>query len=261
MSFLTFNHVENPYDQKELLYRTGISVGDYPVDHHHGKNPEAPKIGFDPVPSFNIPLGSLIPETVDGLIVSDKAISVSNLINGSTRLQPVILLTGQAAGILAALSVKENKQPRGVSVRDVQSVLLERKAYIMPLYDIPPSDPDFEAIQKVSATGILKTTGEPFGWANRTWFYPDTTITVAEFTKGLNSFDPESEIVDDNKLLTEDAAVKYIYRITGQGETEGKVYSTKPVTKRELARILDTLLNPFGKEVGFDGHYKMNKNM
>ncbi|MDR1717758.1 MAG: FAD-dependent oxidoreductase [Prevotella sp.] len=261
LSFLTFNHVENPYDQKELLYRTGISVGDYPVDHHHGKNPEAPKIGFDPVPSFNIPLGSLIPETVDGLIVSDKAISVSNLINGSTRLQPVVLLTGQAAGILAALSVKEGKQPRGVSVRNVQSVLLERKAYIMPLYDIPPSDPDFEAIQKVSATGILKTTGEPFGWANRTWFYPDTTITVAEFTKGLNSFDPESEIVDDNKLLTEDAAIKYIYRITGQGETEGKVYSTKPVTKRELARILDTLLNPFGKEVGFDGHYKMNKNM
>ncbi len=226
LSYLTFNHVENPYNQKELLYRTGISVGDYPVDHHHAKNPDAPKIGFDPVPSFNIPLGgSLIPESVDGLIVSDKAISVSNLINGSTRLQPVVLLTGQAAGILAALSVIEDKQPREVLIRDVQSALLKEKAYIMPLFDIQPSDPDFEVIQKISATGILNTIGEPWGgWANRTWFYPDTTITVTEFTKGLNSFNPESEIVNDNKLLTEETAVKYINRIAGQEKTGGRKY-------------------------------------
>lgn len=259
LSYLTFNHVENPYNQKELLYRTGISVGDYPVDHHHAKNPDAPKIGFDPVPSFNIPLGgSLIPESVDGLIVSDKAISVSNLINGSTRLQPVVLLTGQAAGILAALSVIEDKQPREVLIRDVQSALLKEKAYIMPLFDIQPSDPDFEVIQKISATGILNTIGEPWGgWANRTWFYPDTTITVTEFTKGLNSFNPESEIVNDNKLLTEETAVKYINRIAGQEKTGGeKIYSNKPITKRELAKILDSSLDPFNKEIVFDGHYK-----
>jgi len=256
LSYLTFNHVEKPYEQKELLYRTGISVGDYPVDHHHGKNPDAPKIGFDPVPSFNVPLGSLIPESVNGLIVSDKAISVSNLINGSTRLQPVVLLTGQAAGILAALSVKENKQPRNISIRDVQSVLLKEKAYIMPLFDIQPSDPDFEAIQKICATGILQTTGEPWGWKNRTWFYPDTTITVAEFTKGLNMYDPKAEVINDNKWITDTEAIKYISQITGQVKNNDKKYSDRPITKRELAKILNTLLDPFSKEIGFDGHYK-----
>lgn len=177
-------------------------------------------------------------------------------IDRSTRLQPVVLLTGQAAGILAALSVKKDKQPREVSIRDVQSALLEEKAYIMPLYDILPSDSDFDAIQKVCATGILKTTGEPFGWANRTWFYPDSTITVAEFTMGLNSFDAESAIVNDNKRLTEESAVKYINQITRQSKTNPIAYSTNPITKRELAKMLDTLLNPFSKEIGFDGHYK-----
>lgn len=258
VSFLTLNHVADPYGQKELLYRTGISVGDYPVDHHHAKKPDAPQIGFDPIPSFNIPLGSLIPQTINGLIIADKAISVSNLINGSTRLQPVTLLTGQAAGILAALSVKENKEPREVSIRSVQTVLLKHKAYIMPLYDIQPSDPDFEVIQKISATGILKVIGEPWGWANRTWFYPDSVISVSDFTKGLNAYDTQINIVNDQKILTGKEAVLFI---TKSRKMKGKTavtdeYKDTPITKRQLAILLDSLLEPFTTEIDFDGHYK-----
>lgn len=58
---MTINDVLNR-DDIHTLYRTGISVGDYPVDHHHACNPNAPDIKFPPVPSFNIPLGALIPE-------------------------------------------------------------------------------------------------------------------------------------------------------------------------------------------------------
>ena len=68
------NHLEKPYDQAEPLYRTGIAVGDYPVDQHHGKNTNAPDLYYVPVPSFSIPLGSLIPEGVDNLIVAEKSI-------------------------------------------------------------------------------------------------------------------------------------------------------------------------------------------
>ncbi|MBK6936955.1 MAG: FAD-dependent oxidoreductase [Chitinophagaceae bacterium] len=85
------------------MYRTGISVGDYPVDHHHAQYPgKVPEIEFPSVPAYNIPMGALIPEKIDGLIVCEKGISVSNIVNGTTRLQPVVLLTGQAAGMLAA---------------------------------------------------------------------------------------------------------------------------------------------------------------
>jgi hypothetical protein len=55
ISFLTYNDVTEPYNQKKSLYKTGISVGDYPVDHHHKQNPDAPALGFPPIFSYTIP--------------------------------------------------------------------------------------------------------------------------------------------------------------------------------------------------------------
>lgn len=254
-AYLTYNHVAQPYDQKEFLYRTGVSVGDYPVDHHHDKNKSAPHVGFPPVPSFNIPLGSLIPKKIDGLIVSDKAISVSNLINGSTRLQPVVLLTGQAAGVLAALSVKENKTPRNINIRQVQETLLNLGVYIMPLFDVSPEDKDFKVIQKISATGILRTEGEAYQWANRTWFYPEKTISEKEFTEGLNNYDDRIEILNSTSILTSQKAVQILAN-AGIIIKNTQDVKALPITKRDLALLLNESLDPFSKEVGFNGYYK-----
>ena len=255
VSFFTYNDVAEPYNQKNAYYKTGISVGDYPVDHHHKQNPNAPNVGFPPVPSYSIPLGALIPEKVDGFIVSDKAISVSNLINGATRLQPVVLLTGQAAGTLAALTVKENKEVREVSIRKVQQSLLNQKAYISPLFDVKPTDADFETIQKIVVTGILKTRGESYKWANRTWFSPNATITVQEFTEGLNQFDKKNAIISKPDLLTEKQAVKLLKKAGGKFTGQTK-FSNKIVTKRELAYLIEKSLNPFAKEIDFSGNIK-----
>lgn len=255
ISFLTYNDVAEPYKQKETLYKTGISVGDYPVDHHHKQNPDAPDLGFPPVPSYNIPLGALIPEKINGLIVSDKAISVSNLINGATRLQPVVLLTGQAAGTLAALAVKENKEVRNVSIRTVQQSLLDQKAYIMPLYDVKPGDPDFETIQKVTATGILKIKGESYKWANRTWFYPDATLTVKEFTEGLHQFNCNNKIIKKQDLLTEQQAATLLIKAGGAFKNKSN-FSNQVITKKELAKLVEESLNPFAMEIDFSGNLK-----
>ena len=255
ISFLTYNDVAEPYKQKETLYKTGISVGDYPVDHHHKQNPDAPDLGFPPVPSYNIPLGALIPEKINGLIVSDKAISVSNLINGATRLQPVVLLTGQAAGTLAALAVKENKEVRNVSIRTVQQSLLDQKAYIMPLYDVKPVDPYFETIQKVTATGILKTKGESYKWANRTWFYPDATLTVKEFTEGLHQFNCKNKIIKKQDLLTEQQAATLLIKAGGVFKNKSN-FSNQVITKKELAKLVEESLNPFAMEIDFSGNLK-----
>jgi hypothetical protein len=255
VSFLTYNDVAEPYNQKQALYKTGISVGDYPVDHHHNQNPEAPELGFPAVPSYNIPLGTLIPEKINGFIVSDKAISVSNLINGSTRLQPVVLLTGQAAGTLAALAVNENKDVRKVSIRKVQQSLLDQKAYIMPLFDVKPTDKWFETIQKIAATGILKTKGESYKWANRTWFYPDATITIQEFTEGLNQFNCKNKIIKKQDVLTEQEAAKLLIKAGGKFKYKSE-FSNRAITKKELAKLIEESLNPFAKEIDFAGNLK-----
>lgn len=263
---LTINHVLDKYNT-DPLYRTGISVGDYPVDHHHDCKPDAPKIHFPAVPSFNIPMGSLIPETIDGLVVADKAISVSNIINGATRLQPCVLLTGQAAGVIAGLSVLENTNPRNLSIRKVQQKLLDSGAYIMPLFDVKPEDLGFQSIQRVTASGILPVKGEPYHWANRTWFFPDSTITIAEFSKGLNAFSKNVNVIPQNSLLTVQKAGELISAVSGNefnnqlkeiwNSIAGTEFNPNHIlTRRELAMIVDSLLRPFEtKSIGFDGNY------
>ena len=207
---MNINQIKDPYGFP--LFRTGIAVGDYPVDHHHGQYPgEVPKIEFPRIPSFNIPLGCLIPEQLDGLIVCEKGISVTNIVNGTTRLQPVVLMTGQAAGVLAAMSIKSKREIRNANVRAVQDELIKNKCYIMPFVDVSRDDPNWAAIQKIGATGILKGVGKSEGWANKTFFYPDSTISEDLFVADFNNFfDERMRSYSRDSLLTLTSAINFL---------------------------------------------------
>lgn len=173
------DHMKDPL--KYSLYRTGIAVGDYPVDHHHAQYPgKVPPIPFPKVPSFNIPLGAIIPKKVEGLLVCEKGISVSNIANGSTRLQPVVLLTGQATGLYAAMSTKMQTLT-SPAVRDLQLELLKLKCYLMPYVDVSVNDPAWEMVQRIGLTGVIEGRGKPEGWANKTYFYPDSLFAIKDF--------------------------------------------------------------------------------
>lgn len=251
---MTLDDVTDRYARP--LYRTGISVGDYPVDHHRNCRTDLPKILFPPVPSFSVPLGALIPDRTENFIVSDKAISVSNLVNGSTRLQPVVMLTGQAAGTLAALAAERRCPPREVPVREVQEALLAQKAYIAPLHDVKPDDPDFATLQRIAATGILRMTGEPFHWANRSWFYPERTIPVGEFTRGLHDFAPRIPVRTDTTALTAARAAKLIAEAGGKAPRIRPADADRPLTRRKLALLLEECLDPFARPVDLHGEYR-----
>ena len=250
---LTLDDVTSRYDRPAPLYRTGISVGDYPVDHHHDCYPSIGKIPFPSVPSFCIPAGTMIPAQTENLIVADKAISASNLINGSTRLQPVVMLTGQAAGTLAALAVKSKCTPREVPIRTLQAALLNQKAYLQPLFDVNPDDPDFAMLQRIASTGILRMTGEPYHWANRSWFYPEQTVSVVEFTRGLHDYAPQIEVVDDPTPLTPAKASELLHKAGGKIALSS---DTMPITRREVARMIDSTLHPFDRNIDFEGNLK-----
>jgi hypothetical protein len=270
---LTVNHVADPYGQKEAFYRTGVAVGDYPIDHHHLKNPEAPKIDFIKikVPSYNVPLGALIPQDQDGLIVAEKSISVTNIVNGATRLQPVVLGLGQAAGALAAVSVRNNIQPKEVDIREVQQELLNAQAYIMPFIDVKPEDPDFAAIQRIGATGILKGEGVPYKWANQTWFYPERPLSEYELISRLQDYYAvlQGRHASGSPLtigfLAEafkgiDPDINY-NTIISQWPFKNKVPSRElKVSRRMAAVLMDIHLDPFSIPVNFDGSLKGSEN-
>ena len=184
-AFFTLDAAAAPYDYKHPYYRTGIAVGDYAVDHHHFRHPDwknLPDLHFYPIPSFNVPMGVLIPKQrdVENLIVAEKSVSVSNLINGATRLQPVVMQLGQAAGAIAALSQLDGRTVRRVPVRKVQLALLKAGCYIMPYLDLPKDHRHFIAVQKIGATGILRGEGRNVGWANQTWFRADDPLMMED---------------------------------------------------------------------------------
>ena len=131
---------------------TSIAVGNYPNDHHYpGVNfPLKPKSirwgGRWTGTPFTIPYGSLIPIATDGLLACDKNISVSHIANGSTRLQPVVMNLGQAAGMAASLCIERGCQPRDLPVRCLQEALLQDSvapAAIIPLFNLPANHPDW----------------------------------------------------------------------------------------------------------------------
>ncbi len=255
----TLNHVASPFDQPEKLYRTGIAVGDYPVDHHHQRyqgSEELPNLYFHPVPSYSVPLGVMIPENIEGLIVAEKSISVSNIMNGATRLQPVVVQIGQAAGALAALSALTDTPVRDVPVRAVQNAILEAGGYLLPYLDVPAEDPRFTAYQRIGSTGILKGVGMNVGWSNQTWLRAEDELLMSEL-EGLEDL-YDIEIENDAKTVTFDALMSLIGEIAAAEGIEYEQTSAgdRIITRGEAAVLIDGILDPFNrKAVDMKGNF------
>ena len=261
-AFFTLDAAASPYEYKHPYYRTGIAVGDYAVDHHHFRHPDwkgLPDLEFYPIPSFNVPMGVLLPkqDDVPNLIVAEKSVSVSNLINGATRLQPVVMQLGQAAGVIAALSQIDRVYAKDVSIRDVQKVLLDAGCYIMPYLDLPKTDRHFKVLQRIGAAGIMHGEGRNVGWANQTWFRAQDPLLAEEL------FDVQYDLGDGP--VTVGRLVKAVCGGAVPQPADGWWKSLglddydedRIVTRLEAAVVLDAVLDPFMTyDVDYDGNKK-----
>ena len=251
-AFYVLDAMERPYDF--TFYRAGAAVGDYPVDHHHYAHPEWERLEqlyFYPVPSYSVPAGVTVPLGVEDMLVAEKSISVSNLANGATRLQPVVTQIGQVAGTIAAVAVRNGVSVREANVREVQTELLNASMYLQPFRDLPKSDPDFLVLQRIGSTGIMHGYGKPVGWANQTWFKTDEPARKCDLYLDEYYGIPH---VDDETPMTRNALTEIIQGIKGQnsscagqcGSCGGCAESEdKVLTRLEAARIIDAELHPF----------------
>jgi hypothetical protein len=256
-AFFTVDAAAAPYEYKHKYYRTGIAVGDYPVDHHHFRHPQwqgLPDLEFYSIPSFNVPMGVLIPQQddVQNLLVAEKSVSVSNLINGATRLQPVVMQLGQAAGAIAALAIKQGKNVDQVSIRKVQEVLLDAGGYIMPYLDLPKDHKHFKAVQRVGATGVLRGEGRNVGWANQTWFRVDEPL-MAEEIHAAEYYGKDLGL--GTGVVTVDKLVGMLRHLGVYVPSDAGAWWDKyglddfdpqrPVSRLEAAVLIDALFHPF----------------
>ena len=79
--------------------------------------------------AFQIPYRSLLPSGIENLLVAGRSIGVNPNVIDRVRLIPVCMVTGQAAGTAAALSVRDDVTPRGLSIKSLKNALLESGVY------------------------------------------------------------------------------------------------------------------------------------
>jgi hypothetical protein len=105
-----------------------IARGAYPVDIHNPKGSGTVLKRLPPGESYDIPLRCLLPKNTERLIVAGRCISGTHEAHSSYRVMPIVMATGQAAGVCAALASREETSPRNVDAREVQRELLRQGA-------------------------------------------------------------------------------------------------------------------------------------
>ncbi|MDW7691173.1 FAD-dependent oxidoreductase [Flammeovirgaceae bacterium SG7u.111] len=111
-----------------------IGMGSYAMDSHNtqryitaeGYVQNEGDLGVEPGQPYQIHLGTILPkkEECKNLIVL-TAISSSHIAFGSIRMEPVFMVLGQSAGMLAGMAVDANKDIHDIEYEQLRSRLLE----------------------------------------------------------------------------------------------------------------------------------------
>jgi hypothetical protein len=83
-------------------------------------------------PNISVPYGALLPVSLDGVLGAGRHVACDPSSHSFLREVPQCWLTGQAAGVAAALAANEGITPRQVSPARIQRELLRQGAYLSP---------------------------------------------------------------------------------------------------------------------------------
>jgi hypothetical protein len=105
-----------------------IARGAYPVDIHNPTGSGTVLKRLPPGEAYDIPLRCLLPQSTEGLVVAGRCMSGTHEAHSSYRVMPIVMATGHAAGVCAALAARRGKTPKDVPAADVQRELLRQGA-------------------------------------------------------------------------------------------------------------------------------------
>ena len=79
---------------------------------------------------YDIPYRSLVPRNVDGLLVAGRCVSCDYQACNTLRLIIPCMVTGQAAGVAAAIAAQDRCVPRQVSMAKLRKALMAQDVYL-----------------------------------------------------------------------------------------------------------------------------------
>ena len=171
---------------------------------------------LEPCGPFQVPLRALIPSGIEGLLAAEKNLSMTRLASGALRLQPISMMTGQAAGALAAISLKT-----GLNARDVPAVLVQRallegnvRLSVCQFIDVPAWHKYHDGVTLAVLHGLMEARA-----------YPQLPASPLGST-------------DDPATL----------HAIAEGRDRGRVGVDEPLTVREAARLSANLAKVLGQQ-------------
>ncbi|QNL51309.1 FAD-dependent oxidoreductase [Olivibacter sp. SDN3] len=251
-----------PFDQQrqvdysQTIYRTGVVVGNLAND------------------VFTIPMASIFPDSIPNYFATRSLEGIYELLDDPVKAIPLLMLQAQACGAAAAYCAFFKTTTDKINVRTLQGELLAFKSFIIPFQDIPLQDPHCTAIQRVGATGILQGVYTTSNGVNSFMFQPDSLVSSKEIEPIIEQLYTRSQIWFKGKdipvLKLKDLLnlIKYVANRGDELDAEiEKGWSKrfkfdqsydlgKELTRRELAVLIDTYLQPFNVRVTNTGVFQ-----
>jgi hypothetical protein len=106
---------------------------------------------------YEIVYGAIVPVSLDGLLVP-VALSADNYMFNTIRMEPAWTALGQAAGVAAALSIRDNVPPREVDTDLLRRALHAQGAKTFYAADVDRRSPFFRAVQYFGNLGYFHAT-------------------------------------------------------------------------------------------------------
>ena len=240
-----------------LSYRDGqtshefpnaIAIGGYILDLHGADTDSDMEWELDekaasselnrPRGPFQVPMDILIPSGLEGFLVAEKNLSMSRLSAGALRLQPICMMTGQAAGALAALSIREGRRLRDMPAVRVQWALLSAgvELSLCRYSDVPPEHPSYRSIQISNLHGLTEPMEYPHSVSYNISDLDDPVLAMAIIKghdKGVFGVDEMITRQEMTSMLTQGLAAAGLSGSVPPGD-KPEAFVTRGVFAKEL---------------------------
>lgn len=144
-------------DARAVQFDDTVGIGQYPIDIHAC----GAAVNLPESKPYQIPLGSLISNSIDNLLAASKNIGTTHITNGAFRVHPTEWAIGTAAGATAAMAVKDHIAVRQIEsgpqhLRHLQQELIQSGQPLVWFDDLPLDSPHFHSVQLAAVLGLIE---------------------------------------------------------------------------------------------------------
>lgn len=182
------------------VHHNSIAASHYAFDSHAVRKREPGKINLEGFLSYGsapytIPLGVIAANEIDNILFP-VPVSGSHIGFSTLRMEPCWMALGEAAGIVASMSIDENSKVKNVDVVKVQHKLIDQQATLIYFEDLTTDHPDFKMVQIMGLQGYFP------GWKAEL-DKPVDKVTAKRWSKlsGLNVKEGEARKTELEKIF------------------------------------------------------------